>query len=267
MQRGNQTCGDATRRQPGEHTAIRRFLVLIVALCASMALLAADGATHSVDYDCEDFNTQTAAQDHRNTHASDPDRLDDANGLTCPNLPCPCGATVLPPPAPSPVRAAPTAPLTLPVRTEARVAAVVDARTLKVRLPVGSAMDVRLIGIDTPKRRGPRARSACGGADATARMRRLAFRNGVGRRVRLTSDPTYALEDPFARSLAYVDARGVDLGRALISSGWAKVDVSDPDFLRLDRYRKAQQAARAARRGAWRRCESAAAPRTRSAAE
>ena len=146
----------------------------------------------------------------------------------------------------------------MPVTTEARIAAVVDASTLKVRLPTGNAVEVRLIGIDMP--RGRRTHAACGVADATARMRRLAFRNGVGRRVRLTSDPTQARDDGFDRPLAYVEIDGVDFGRTLISSGWAKVDSSDSDFLRLSSYRQAQQAARAARRGAWRGCSSRVAP-------
>lgn len=253
--------GVLNTRQPGKHgTTIRRWLVLVGAVCASMALLTADGVTHSVDLDCEDFKTQRSAQDHRNTHSGDPDGLDDANGETCPGLPCPCGATELPPPAPTPIRAAPTAPLGMPSTTEARVTAVVDAGTLAVRLPAGDAAHVRLIGVDAPKPRAVRARAACGAADAAARMRRLAFRNGVGRRVRLTSDPTQAREDGFARSLAYVDARGVDFGRTLIVSGWAKVDASDRDFQRLGSYRKAQHAARAAGLGVWRMCSARAAP-------
>lgn len=260
MQSGQQTCGVSIARQPGNRHALRRWLVLLCAFCASMALLAADGVTHSVDLDCEDFATQRTAQDHRNTHASDPDRLDDASGVACPGLPCPCGATELPPPAPAPVRSAPTAPLAMPVTTEARVTGVVDAGTLAVRLPAGNAVDVRLIGIDAPRPRGRRTQAACGAADATARMRRLAFRDGVGRRVTLTSDPTQARADRFERSLAYVDARGVDFGHAMIASGWAKVDISERDFMSLGSYRQAQHAARAARRGAWRTCGSRAAP-------
>lgn len=260
MQSGNRTGGVLDARQPRTYQTMRRWLVFVGAVCASMTLLTTDGVTHSVDLNCEDFKTQRAAQDHRNTHASDPDRLDDANGQTCPGLPCPCGATELPPPPPTVVRSAPTEPRPEPVTTSARVTAIVDASTLRVRLPAGNAVDVRLIGIDTPKPRGVRTRDACGAADATARMRRMAFRNGVGRRVTLTSDPTQARDDGLDRPLAYVDVDGVDFGRTLISTGWAKVDSSDSDFLRLSSYRQAQQAARAARRGAWRRCSSRVAP-------
>jgi endonuclease YncB( thermonuclease family) len=259
MRSGDETSGVSGRTQPGKHPTLRGWLVLVCALCASMGLLAADGATHSQDKDCEDFATQRAAQDHRDTHASDPDRLDDANGVTCPDLPCPCGATELPPPVPTPVRAAPTGPVPEPLTTSARVTAVVDAGTLKVRLRAGNAVHVRLIGIDRPTPRGVRSAAGCGAAEASARMRRLAFRNGVGRRVRLTSDPTQAREDHSDRRFAYVDARGVDFGRTLISSGWAKVDVAGSDFLRLGSYRQAQQAARVAARGAWRMCRSRAA--------
>ena len=256
MRSGDGTSDVRNTSQPAKRRSIRRWLVLTVALCAPMALLTTEGVTHSVDYDCADFKTQRAAQDHRNTHPTDPDELDDANGVACPELPCPCGATELPPPAPSPVRAAPTEPLAMPATTQARVTQVVDAGTLRVRLPAGHALNVRLIGIDVPKPRGRRTPAACGAADATALMRRLAFRDGVGRRVRLTSDPTHARAARSERPLAYVDARGVDLGRAMIASGWAKVDTLDWDFMRLGSYRQAQHAARAAGRGAWRMCGS-----------
>lgn len=240
---------------------MRRLLVFVWAVTALMGLLASNTAAHSVDLDCGDFASQTGAQNHRDLHPGDPDGLDEDNdGVGCPELPCPCGATVLPPSTPIPVRSPPAAPPP-PLATDARVVGVIDANTLTVRLPAGETVDVRLIGIDAPKRRGPGARADCGALDATAHMKRLALRNGIGRSVRLRTDPTHAPDDGLGRRLAYVDARGVDFGRTLISSGWAQVDAFDGDFLRANIYRKAQASAKAAQRGAWRRCSGAAAAR------
>jgi endonuclease YncB( thermonuclease family) len=256
MQRRQQTCDVPGGEHVGVHPGARRWLVLLVVLGALVGLRASEGVAHTIDLDCADFANRTAAQDHRELHPGDPDGLDDENGVTCPELPCPCGLTVLPPPAPVPVRR-PPAPATPAPTIEARVAAVIDANTLTVRLPAGHMVDVRLLGIDPPKRRGPATQAACGAMQATARMKQLAFHNGVGRLVTLRADPTQAREDPLSRRLAYVGARGVDFGRALIWSGWARVAAADGDFLRASSYRRAQRSARAARRGAWRMCRSA----------
>ena len=136
---------------------------------------------------------------------------------------------------------------------------VIDGDTLKVRLTGGVAggvtVNVRLIGIDTPKTRKPGTRVECGGLQATVRMKRLAFVNGRGRAVDLTSDPTQGARDRFGRRLSYVSSRaGLDFGRAMISSGWAKTYVFKREFERLPAYRRAETAARAARTGVWRRC-------------
>jgi len=85
-------------------------------------------------------------------------------------------------------------------------------------------------------------------------MKRLALRNGTGLMVTLQTDPTQDRQARSDRLLAYVDARGVDLGRTMIASGLAKVHALESDFLRLTTYRNAQATAKAAKRGMWRRC-------------
>ncbi len=85
-------------------------------------------------------------------------------------------------------------------------------------------------------------------------MKKLAFRNGVGRTITLTTDPTQDLIDRFDRLLAYVEGAGVDFGRSMISSGWAKVYVFKRDFVRVTSYRRAQRSAKADKRGVWRKC-------------
>lgn len=229
-----------------------RVLLLTCAIGALMGLLAARAAAHTRDLDCLDFPSQRAAQDHRDVHAGDPDDLDhDEDNTACEELPCPCGATPLPPAPPLPARTpsvAPAAPLT----TKARVSGVLDGDTLKVRLAAGAMVNVGLIGVDSPEIGGRGSRGECGGLHATVQLKRLAFRNG--RIVTLQFDSAQNHRDHPGRLLAYVSARGVDLGRAMIASGLAKVKVLERDFVRLTTYREAQASAKAAKRGVWRTC-------------
>lgn len=247
-----------TSEQPGARITMRRVLLLVIAVAALTTMPASDAAAHSVDLDCPDFASQAQAQEHRDRHAGDPDRLDhDEDGTACEELPCPCGFIVLPPAPPVPARSAP-GPLPWPLTMKARVAGVIDAGTLKVRLLDGEMITVRLIGIHSPTRRGTGSRGECGAQEATARMKRLAFRDGVGRIVELRTDPTREREGESGGLLAYVGVGGSDFGRTLIASGWAKVQPFDANFLRVSAYRKAQASAKAAKRGLWRRCAGSA---------
>ena len=226
---------------------MRRLLLFVCAAGALIALPSSAAATHTGDLDCADFPNQAAAQSHLTAHPGDPDGLDgDNDGRACNRLPCPCAGTA-PAPAPSVALAAARS------RT-ARVVRVIDGDTLKVRLTTGQTATVRLIGIDTPETRKPGTPVECGGRDATARMKKLAMRNGAGRAVTLTTDPTQDAVDRFGRLLAYVNGGGVDFGRTMISSGWAKTYVYEREFARVTTYRRAQASARAARRGVLRKC-------------
>ncbi len=226
---------------------MRRTLLLVCCLAALIGLPSTAAATHTGDLDCPDFPSQAAAQSHLDAHPADPDGLDgNADGRPCETLPCPCAGAPAPAAAPAPLAAALT--------TSARVVRVVDGDTLSVRLPTGATVNVRLIGIDTPETRKPGTRVQCGGPAATARMKRLALRGGAGRTVTLKSDPTQDRADRYGRPLVYVSAGGVDLGRTMISSGWAKVYTTSPPFTRASGYRRAQASAKAAKRGVWRAC-------------
>ncbi len=217
-------------------------------------------ATHGGDLDCPDFANQAAAQAHLGAHPGDPDGLDgDADGRACQALPCPCAGVAAPPPPPPPAPAppppvAPSTPTSAAHTAKARVVRVIDGDTLKVRLTTGQTVTVRLIGIDTPETRKPGTPVQCGGLDATARMKKLALRNGSGRSVTLRSDPTQDRVDRFGRVLAYVNAGATDFGRTMVSSGWAKVYVFERSFQRAAAYRRAQASGKAHRRGVWRKC-------------
>jgi len=142
----------------------------------------------------------------------------------------------------------------------ARVVRVVDGDTLKVRMADGRRKTVRVLQIDTPEVKKPDTPIECGGPQASAAMRRLALDDeGRGRAVTLVGDPSQDEVDRYGRVLAYVDlgppARR-DLGRSLVEQGWAMVYVfQGHPGVRIDAYRRAGKAARAARRGVYQLCD------------
>ncbi len=232
---------------------MRRLLLPVLVLSMLVALSSTAAATHGGDVNCSAFATQSAAQNHLVAHPGDPDGLDgDNDGRACQGLPCPCGATAAAPPPPPPAQVPPPAAATQ--ITRARVTRVIDGDTLKVWLATGRTATVRLIGIDTPETRKPGTAVECGGPDATSRMRKLALRSGRGVSVVLRTDPTQDTRDRYGRSLAYVSRAGVDFGRTMVLSGWAKSYVYQQSFQRVVSYRAAQSSARSAPRGVWRTC-------------
>lgn len=234
---------------------MRRLLLLIFAVSTLIGLFASPAAAHTVDLDCSHFGFQAAAQDHKDVHAGDPDGLDhDKDGIACEDeLPCPCFEPAAPAVDLTPVgRPARLDPLGAAPTAKARVVRVIDGDALAVKLTTGKMVKVRLIGVDAGGATTAAAR--CTDTDAVDRMRRLGFRKGKGRSVTLKIDPTQAGVDGSGRLLAYVNAGHVDFGRTMISSGAAKLHVSARDFLRASAYRKAEAAAKSAKRGVWRSC-------------
>ena len=146
-------------------------------------------------------------------------------------------------------RAQPDPPLT-PVR----VTRVVDGDTIEAQAG-GRRERVRLLGIDTPELRGPGG-AECGAAPARANLRRLTRPGRSGGRVRLQTDPDSGdVRDRYGRLLAYADGPHGDLGKAQVRAGLALVyRHRGRNFSRLVRYRRAEAAARARRRGIWSAC-------------
>ena len=235
---------------------MRRALLLAGLACA-LLITALPSPASAADRDCADFPTQGAAQAWLQAYPGDPDRLDgDSDGVACESLPCPCGAAAATPtpsvPATPPPPPPPPAAKALDV--QARVTSVIDGDTLKVKLANGTKTTVRLIGIDTPETKKPGTRVQCGGRDATARMKKLALRNGKGRAVTITTDPTQDMTDRYGRLLSYVSVGGTDFGRTMVASGWAKTYVHRVAFERVGAYRTAQSSAKSARKGVHRKC-------------
>jgi endonuclease YncB( thermonuclease family) len=222
-------------------------VAFVVGLVAGVAL-AIPAAPQAADRDCGDFATQAAAQKHLDKNPSDPDGLDaDGDGVACESNPCPCAAAGSgggsgggggggnPPPSSGNTN-------------RATVLGVTDGDTISVELPSGSEADIRIIGIDTPE---VFFGEECGGADASASMKRLLK---PGDRVRLISDPSQDNIDAFDRLLRYVESRGRDVGRRQIRKGWAKVYVFDTPFERVRSYRRQRDSARQSNRGVWGEC-------------
>ena len=235
---------------------MRRAILLAGLACALITVLASPAS--AADRDCADFPNQAAAQAWLQAYAGDPDRLDgNSDGVACEALPCPCAGAGTSPPPPVTPTAPPPPPPPPPAKVlnvQARVTSVIDGDTLKVKFANGTKTTVRLIGIDTPETRKPGTPVQCGGRDATARMKKLALRNGRGRMVTITTDPTQDLTDRYGRLLSYVGAGATDFGRAMVASGWAKTYVYGVDFQRVSAYRSAQRSAKSARKGVHRKC-------------
>lgn len=229
-----------------------RALLPAAVACILIAVL--PSAASAAGKNCSDFADQAAAQAWLNASAGDPDGLDgDADGRACEALPCPC-ATAGSPATPSASSLPRSQTIAKAIKASARITSVVDGDTVKVRFANGAKATVRLIGIDTPETKKPGTPVQCGGRAATARMKKLAMRNGRGRRVTITTDPTQDLRDRYGRLLAYIGASGTDFGRTMVSSGWATTYVYKVRFQRVNDYRSAERSAGSARRGVHRRC-------------
>jgi micrococcal nuclease len=137
-------------------------------------------------------------------------------------------------------------------RIPARVVRAVDGDTL-VASAGGRSFYVRLLGIDTPETHRPGTPVECGGPDASAAMRALAF---PGERVELQTDPGQDRLDRYGRLLAYVwlaDGRLIEDQQ--LRAGWATTYVFRGKPVRLfGRLAAAERVARQARRGVWGKC-------------
>lgn len=135
---------------------------------------------------------------------------------------------------------------------------MVDGGTVKVRMSTGRRVTVRLIGIDAPEIRSSPA-PECGASQASAALKRLAFRRvhgrRVGRAVSLTTDRTQGRFDRYGRLLAYAKVDGGKvLQREQLRLGWASVYFSGDRFERAKDFAAVESSARDAGRGVWRRC-------------
>ncbi len=134
--------------------------------------------------------------------------------------------------------------------TNGRIVSVADGDTVTVALPSGGKRSVRLLAMDSPEKYATRYGSPdeCGAVAASAFMERF-----DGRAVVLVSDPTQDSVDRYGRLLRYVQLPGgKDLGGAEVARGLAMSYLFDTPARRYPRYRRSEEAARAADLGTWR---------------
>ncbi len=135
-----------------------------------------------------------------------------------------------------------------------KVVAVIDGDTIKVALG-GTIARTRLLGLNAPEVRHVRygkPRGQCGGQSA----RRFADRLLYGKTVTLTADPREDARDRYGRLLRYVSVDGRDAGLAIIRAGHASEyhPASARRETRYGQYVRAEDSARAHRRGQWATC-------------
>ncbi len=132
----------------------------------------------------------------------------------------------------------------------ARVVAVVDGDTIRVRLAGGEVERVRYIGIDTPESVKPGTPVQCFAKAAAAANRRLV----EGRTVRLVGD--VEPRDRYGRLLAYVyrEPDGLFVNAELVRGGYARPLTIPPDVRFAERFATLAEEARRAAKGLWSSC-------------
>jgi endonuclease YncB( thermonuclease family) len=244
-----------------------RALTTLLALAVAVLLASAPAASaQTIERSCSNYLTQETAQwffwsvggPESDPYNFDPDR----DGVACEELPCPCRyVTPDAPPAPTappaPAAAAPSRSTTRAPRAvtaRVRVVRVVDAKTIRVRGPAGTA-NVRLLGLVTPSSR------QCGGTSARRMLSRLARRN---ERIVLRTDPRTPMFDRQRRILAYVTGSDRRLMQTeMLRRGYARVSTAKPRFRRYRSFANAHRRARKARKAMWRTCGSKFARRVK----
>ena len=124
---------------------------------------------------------------------------------------------------------------------------MIDGDTIELSIG-GAAVDVRLIGIDTPESVHPSEPVECFGV-AASRFTRATLE---GARVRVTYD--VERRDRYGRTLAYVFKDGKLFNEVLVARGYAQVYTYPPNVRYADRFLQAERSARRAKRGLWRAC-------------
>jgi endonuclease YncB( thermonuclease family) len=138
---------------------------------------------------------------------------------------------------------APAASLASPsVTQKGAVTAVLDGRTIQVRLSTGKSERVQLLGL------AALATGSCATAQANADLTQLA----AGRPVWLVAEPGRSLRKAGMTVVAYVFLPGgIDLGLELVKRGDAAVAAKTHPFKQAAAYLGAQAAAKASSLGLW----------------
>jgi micrococcal nuclease len=151
--------------------------------------------------------------------------------------------------SPEPTTAAsPSSPANVPGQ-RAQVVDVVDGDTVKVRTAAGTALTIRVLGIDTPEVYGG---VECWGPEASA----FAEQTLAGQTVGLVADPGQDDRDRYGRALRYlILPDGGNYSVLAADAGAARSYVYDTPVSEHEAIVAAEQRARAADRGLWGACD------------
>jgi micrococcal nuclease len=124
---------------------------------------------------------------------------------------------------------------------------VIDGDTIIVRRG-GRDETIRILGVDTPETHDPRKPVQCYGPEAAAyTARRL-----TGARVRLEED--VVTHDKYGRTLAYVYVDGRRFEDELLTKGYARLLVIDPNRAHAFAMLREELDAKRAGKGLWNAC-------------
>jgi micrococcal nuclease len=152
-----------------------------------------------------------------------------------------------PPPTASP-EPAPSSPPPVPGQ-RAEVVDVVDGDTVKVRTAAGTALTIRVLGIDTPEVYGG---TECWGPEAS----QFAEQTLAGQTVGLVVDDTQDERDRYGRALRYlILPDGGNYSVLAADAGAARSYVYDTPVSEHEAIVAAEQRAQAANRGLWGACD------------
>lgn len=150
------------------------------------------------------------------------------------------GCLQAPPPEASPT---PTA-----IVEEGNVTYVTDGDTIKVNVS-GTVFTVRYIGIDTPETKHPTQPVECYGPQADAFNRQLV----LGKTVRLQKDVSQT--DRYGRLLRYVYVENKMVNEVMVRQGYAVSMTYKPDIRYQERFKQAENQAKAENLGLWKACQ------------
>lgn len=124
---------------------------------------------------------------------------------------------------------------------------VTDGDTIEVEID-GKIEIVRFLGINTPETVDKRKPVQCFGREASNRMKSML----AGQVVYLENSPGREDRDKYGRLLRYVFlADGTDVNLKMLKGGYAYEYTYGAPYSRQEKYRAAEAAARASRRGLW----------------
>ena len=150
-------------------------------------------------------------------------------------------------PSASPAPEVPVNTDTRSLKTEAKVARVIDGDTIEASIS-GKIETIRLIGINTPETVDPRTIVECFGVESSNKAKEIL----TGKTIFLETDPTQGERDKYQRLLRYVwlDAN-ISFNKKMISDGYAYEYTYNIPYKYQEEYKQAEKEARENKRGLW----------------